>query len=346
MMGMRRPWLLPLLPLYAAGVAWNDRRFTRHPERAKRLADPVVSIGSLSAGGAGKTPFVIALGEAIRRAGYGVDVLTRGHGRSLTGDLRVRPDGTADEFGDEPLLLARRLACPVYVARERFRAGEMAERDRRVRRDDRHLSLHLLDDGFQHRQLARAVDIVLLTAEDARDNLLPAGNLREPLHAIRRADVVVLRNEEAEGLQPVLDRIFAGRDRPHIWHIRRRYAVIEGQVSQRPLAFCGIARPDGFRASLRQLGIEPPRFVGLRDHQPYDAEAVSKLIQQAKSANADGFVTTAKDAVKIDDAIRRDLLQTGPLAVCDVSVQLEEESRCIEQMFALIKAGWRRRLEA
>lgn len=344
-MSMRRPWLLPLLPLYAAGVAWKDHAFTRHPERARRLADPVISIGSLSAGGAGKTPFAIALAEALRRSGCGVDVLTRGHGRTSTNDLRVRPEGSADEFGDEPLLLARRLLCPVYVARERFRAGQMAERDRRMRHEDRQHSVHLLDDGFQHRQLKRAVDIALFTAEDATDWLLPVGNLREPLRALRRAHVVVLRSDEAHTLQRVLDRIFAGSSPPKTWIIDRRFAMVEGVASKRPLAFCGIARPDAFRTSLTDLGITPTRFVALRDHQRYDDKFIKKLMQSAKAARADGFVTTAKDAVKLSAPMRRELSRVGPLAICDVSVHLLDEALCVADAKSLIEEEWKRRLQ-
>ncbi len=344
-MGVRRPWMLPLLPLYAAGVAWKSRSFARHPERARRLADPVISIGSLSAGGAGKTPFVIGLAEAIRRAGYGMDVLTRGHGRISRNDLRVHPDGSVDDFGDEPLLLSRRLACPVYVARERFQAGEMAERDRRVRRDDRRFSLHLLDDGFQHQQLARAVNIVLLTAEDASDTLLPAGNLREPLRALRRADVIVLRSDETASLRHVLDRVFAATEQPKVWWIERQSAIVEGRASQHPLAFCGIARPTSFRVSLEQLHIATAGFVAFRDHQRYDTNVSRRLIARATAAHADGFVTTAKDAVKLNPAMQRELSKTGPLAVCDVLVRLQDETRCIAELIAMIEAGWERRLK-
>ncbi|MGI4855006.1 MAG: tetraacyldisaccharide 4'-kinase [Janthinobacterium lividum] len=342
-MGARRPWLLPLVPLYAAGVAWKSRGFARHPEQAQRLADPVISIGSVSAGGAGKTPFVIAIAEALRRQGHGVDVLSRGYGRATsTGASRVVATGTALEFGDEPLLMARTLGAPVYVARQRLEAGRLAERDRRVRRDDRHLSVHLLDDGFQHRQLARAVDIVLFTAADAADLLLPAGNLREPLHALRRADILALRGEESDLLQPVLRRIFAGRVLPRQWILNRSSAVVEGVIVAQPLAFCGIARPDGFRQSLQSLGIKPVGFVALRDHQRYDTAVVKTLVQQAAAARANGFVTTAKDAVKLSDNLRRELAQVGPLAICDVRVQLHDEARCVADLLALIEAGWKR----
>ena len=340
---MKRPLLLPLVPLYAAGVAWKSRGFERHPERAQRLKQPVVSVGSLSAGGAGKTPFVIALGEALRRADHGIDVLSRGYGRTSEEVLRVNPLGSAAEFGDEPLLLAQRLGCPVYVARSRFDAGRWAERDRHHLRDDKTLSLHLLDDGFQHRQLARAVDIALFTADDARDTLLPAGDLREPLHALRRATVIVLRADEEDALRSVLARVFKGREAPPVWIAERAFAFVEGTPSSRPLGFCGIARPDGFRASLTSRGVSPVDFVPLRDHQPYDEATVQQLILRAKRSQANGFVTTAKDAVKLTPPLRRLLEAAGPLAVGDVRVTLRDEEQCIADVIAQVKSWWSKR---
>lgn len=337
-MSLRRPWLLPLVPLYAAGVTWKSRGFARHPERMQRLQQPVVSVGSLSAGGAGKTPFVIALGEALRRAAYGIDVLSRGHGRTSSLSLRVQPDGSADDFGDEPLLIAQRLACPVYVARERVQAGRMAETDRRTARQDRTPSVHLLDDGFQHRQLARAIDIVLFTAEDAADMLLPAGNLREPLRALRRAHVIVLRREEQDGLKPALERVFAKSNMPPVWIIDRRFAFVEGTPSSRSLAFCGIARPESFRASLEAQSAALSGLVPLRDHQRYDDAVIAKLVARAAAVQANGFVTTAKDAVKLTPAMRLALSKTGPLAVIDIAVHIPDEPRCIAQLIAMIEA--------
>ncbi len=335
-MSVRRPWLLPLVPLSAAGVAWKARSFARHPERAKHLEQPVVSVGSLSVGGAGKTPLAIALGEVLRRAGYGIDVLSRGHGRRSNLSLRVKQEGSADEFGDEPLLIARRLSCPVYVARERFLAGRMAETDRRTTRDNRKPAVHLLDDGFQHRQLARAVDIVLFTAEDAADILLPAGNLREPLRALRRADVIVLRREEETTLQPVLQRLFRGSAMPSVWITQRRFAFVEGTPSSRPLAFCGIARPESFRTSLHEQGVTPAAMFPLRDHQRYDDALIAGLMKRAVAARADGFVATAKDAVKLTPAMRLALAKAGPLAVSDVTVLIENEQSCVAQLIAML----------
>ncbi len=158
---------------------------------AKHLKGPVVSIGNLAVGGSGKTPFVILLGELLKSRGIAFDVLSRGYRRQTSGVALVDPGGLPRDFGDEPLLIARRLQCPVILGEERYQAGRLAEE-----RFGAHL--HLLDDGFQHRQLARDFDIVLVTPDDARDRLLPAGRLREPLSALRRADAVVL----ASGAEP------------------------------------------------------------------------------------------------------------------------------------------------
>ena len=134
--------------------------------------------------------------------------------------------------------------------------------------------VHLLDDGFQHRQLARDLDIVLLTEEDVQDMLLPAGNLREPLSALREADVIVLRAEEAAVAARVRDRsLMAGRESPAIWEIQRRLSLGEaGEVSlpSLPVAFCGIARPDSFAKMLNAEGCMPVARVDFPDHHKYD----------------------------------------------------------------------------
>ncbi|MEK6397312.1 MAG: tetraacyldisaccharide 4'-kinase [Terriglobus sp.] len=333
---MKRPWLLPLVPLWAAGAGWKNRAFDRGSAAVERLELPVISVGSLSAGGAGKTPFVMALGEALRRAGVGFDVLSRGYGRTADPDAVKRVDGTgtADEFGDEPLMMARGLGRRVYVAAERAAAGRMAERDHRVQREPGRW-VHLLDDGFQHRKLARAVDIVLLTQADVDDVLLPAGDLREPLTSLRRADVVVLRSEEAAALRAVVERVV--RKAPVICEVERSFGFVEGVPSSRPLAFCGIARPEGFREALHASGVQAVSFVALRDHQRYDDAVVQRLMQQARQANADGFVTTAKDAVKLTAAMRRQLQSIGTVAVADIVASICNEAGFIVELQRILR---------
>jgi tetraacyldisaccharide 4'-kinase len=185
-----RRLLSPLIPLYHLALAFRGFRIRSGLEPVRRLRFPVVSIGNLSTGGSGKTPLTIALAKALSRRGLRVDVLSRGYGRQSQLAARVSPDGTAEEFGDEPLLIAREAGVPVYVAPQRYSAGLLAEADAQQSDGENHQPIvHLLDDGFQHRQLYRDVDILLLNRQDWRDWLLPAGNLREPLGAVRRASV-------------------------------------------------------------------------------------------------------------------------------------------------------------
>ncbi|NYF79307.1 tetraacyldisaccharide 4'-kinase [Granulicella arctica] len=320
-MSVRRPLLLPLVPLYAAGLRLKRRLFSGE---VRRLAHPVISVGSLSAGGAGKTPVVQALVELLVRHGYAVDVLSRGYGRGSGEVERVDPAGEAQRYGDEPLLIARRTGAPVYVGTDRYAAGLLAEREAISGK-----VVHLLDDGFQHRRLARSLDIVLLTQEDVEDCLLPAGNLREPLHRLQEAGAVVLREEEETALRPVVSML-AGET--PVWVVRRRLELPVAGIPQRPVAFCGIARPEGFFAMLRAEGVIPTRTMAFGDHHAYGERDIDRLLEEAREAEADGFVTTEKDAVKISEAMRGWLERIGPVIVTRLGVAFLDEDAIVSRI--------------
>jgi len=322
-MSARRPWLLPLVPVYAAALGLKER-LERNP--ARRLVHPVVSVGSLSAGGAGKTPVVQALVGLLLRRGFSVDVLSRGYGRGATEVERVDPAGSALRFGDEPLLLARETGARVYVGADRYEAGLLAEKEAPVGEP----LVHLLDDGFQHRKLARAIDIVLLTQRDVEDHLLPAGNLREPLKRLRRADFVVLREEEAAILRPVVAQL-AG-DRAEVWMIRRELGFAEASVPSRPVAFCGIARPESFFGMLAAVDCVPVKTVAFGDHHVYRERDLDRLLECARRSEADSFVTTEKDAVKFSEVMRQRLEEIGPVRVAKLTVAFQEEESVFGQI--------------
>lgn len=272
----------PASSLFAAGVSLRNRLYDGGSLPARRLQSCVVSIGNLSTGGAGKTPFLILLGERLQRRGVEFDVLSRGYGRATTGAAVVDAGGAARDFGDEPLLIARRLNVPVVVGEDRFAAGQLAEQMFPGR-------IHLLDDGFQHRQLARDFDIVLVTPEDARDVMLPAGRLREPLSSLRRADAVVL----ASGADPEQFPL-AGKT---VWKVRRG---ITPQSPPHPaVAFCGIARPQNFLLQLRLAGIEPAAEAIFGDHHSYGEQDIRDLLGLRQRSAAAGFITTEKDAINL-----------------------------------------------
>ena len=281
----------------------------------RRLEGQVISVGNLSVGGSGKTPFVILLGELLKARGIPFDILSRGYGRQTRGVLLVEPGGSSRDFGDEPLLIARRLDIPVILGEDRYQAGIFAEQKFGAQ-------LHLLDDAFQHRALARDFDIVLVTADDARDHLLPAGRLREPLTALQRADAVVLTAGAAPDLFSVDGKL--------VWRVRR--GISAENVPPKPVAFCGIARPQNFVLQLRKAGIEPAAEAVYRDHHAYTEKDIRELLALKKQSEAGGFVTTEKDAVNLGAYFSA--LQ--PLAVVPVKMDLVDAANALDTMLRII----------
>jgi tetraacyldisaccharide 4'-kinase len=307
--------------IYGAVVGARNGLYDRGWLNSRRLQGPVVSVGNVSAGGAGKTPFVILLGALLLTRGIRFDVLSRGYGRKTSGVLEVDPAGLPQEFGDEPLLMARRLGVPVVVGEDRYEAGRCAE--------ERHgPQMHLLDDGFQHRGLARDFDIVLVTAEDARDRLIPAGRLREPLMALRRADAVVL---SGGGAAEAFD--LAGKT---VWRVRR--GIMARNTPPRPLVFCGIARPKNFILQLRTAGVDPVAEALFRDHHAYTQRDIRDLLELRRRSEAGGFVTTEKDAVNLGGFLKA----LTPLTVVPVTMELVDADNAIDTMMRRIDE-WRRR---
>jgi tetraacyldisaccharide 4'-kinase len=287
---MKRPLLLPLTPLYRVVLAARELRLRSGLEGVRRLQFPVVSVGSLSAGGSGKTPMAIALARALTARGIRVDVLSRGYGRRSSAAAQVNMDGSADQFGDEPLLIARESEVPVYVAAQRYEAGLLAEASIG---DAQERVVHLLDDGFQHRQLYRDVDVLLMDDGDVRDHLLPAGNLREPLGALRRAQIVAIPADRPEIEAELKKRNWQGT----IWRVRRRMDVprVDGPV----VAFCGIARSDQFFAGLEAGGLHVASRIAFPDHHRYVEHDLDCIRDAARSTRAVAFVTTEKDRVRM-----------------------------------------------
>ena len=307
----------PLSAVYGSAVGVRNALYDRGMLRSRRLRGPVISVGNLSTGGSGKTPFVILLGELLKARVVDFDVLSRGYGRESRGVRLVDPGGLPRDFGDEPLLIARRLQVPVVVGEDRSEAGKFAESKSGPR-------IHLLDDGFQHRGLARDFDIVLVTPEDARDRLLPAGRLREPLSALQRADAVVLTGGASADAFPLANNM--------IWKVRRGIALENVCVPERPVVFCGIARPQSFVLQLRTAGIEPVAEAFFRDHHAYTEKDIRDLAGLHERSEAGGFVTTEKDAVNLGgffDAL-------APLAVIPVKMVLGDATGALDAMLRVI----------
>lgn len=324
---MNRRWLAPLTPLYAAGLALRNRRIESGAEPVRRLAWPVIGIGNLSTGGAGKTPLTIALAKALTRRGLHVDVLSRGYGRQSKLPARVDPEGTAAQFGDEPILIAREAGVPVYVAPQRFDAGLLAEADNSA------VSLpkvHLLDDGFQHRQLHRDVNILLIDRQDWQDRLLPVGNLREPLQAARRATVLAIPANERE-FEAVL-RAWGWQGL--IWRLKRTMEIspVDGPV----VAFCGIARPEQFFAGFEAAGLRLAARLPFADHRRYTAADLERLATVAREVGAAALLTTEKDRVRLGN-LAVAFPESLPLLTATLRVEIENEAEAVGWLMSRLK---------
>lgn len=345
-MSVARRWLWPLVPAYSLALAAKDAARAAGLAPSHTLRWPVVSIGSISAGGAGKTPITIALARLLAGRGWCVDILSRGYRREGRGVAEVNPvlPDAARRFGDEPVLLAERSGVPVWVGSSRYAAGVVAEAAHHTAEAEAQATapcLHLLDDGMQHRGLARQFELVLVTAADLRDTLLPAGNLREPLTALRRADAFAVREEELDEVAPRL-RSLCGPEIP-LWTVRRTLHFpsplgVFG-AGLRPLAFCGVARPENFAAMLTAAGCGLVDTVVFPDHHRYEAEDLAALKRLAEQTGASGLVTTEKDAVKLLPSMREQLeREVGPLMVTPLEVSFVYESPVVRTLEAHLRA--------
>ena len=272
--------------LYAAISGARNSLYDSGFFQAHRLEWPVVSVGNISAGGSGKTPFVIMLGEMLAQREFLFDVLSRGYRRRTRGVLKVNTNGSPDQYGDEPLLISRKLRCPVIVGEDRYAAGVQGERDYAGAAEN---PIHLLDDGFQHRRLHRDFDIVLLNREDLSDKLLPLGRLREPLSSLRRADAVVVDSEFP------IEQVPKGNFQ--VWRVERHLEVPRLDIPM--VAFCGVARPQRFFSELRKYGLDVREEISFRDHHRYTINDVERLVVIQQRIKGASLVTTEKDAIDL-----------------------------------------------
>jgi tetraacyldisaccharide 4'-kinase len=286
--------------LYARGVL-----------QSRALDCPVAAVGNITVGGTGKTPAVELAVRTLLELGHRPAVLSRGYGRR-GGGVQIVADAAsirldAEEAGDEPFLLARRLpGVPVVVGPNRYEAG-------RVARARFGVTALVLDDGFQHRTLRKNLEIVMARAEQPWGNgrLLPGGPLREPLGGLSRAHLVVAtgarRLAEAPEVTETLARIAPAVPVLTAVHVptecfesgAMRFVALDALAGARLVAFAGIGSPAGFRRTLAEAAVTPIDFLAFGDHHWYTREELARLERRATEVGADGFVTTEKDWVRL-----------------------------------------------
>jgi tetraacyldisaccharide 4'-kinase len=300
---LRIPFAGPLGRVHGRLARWRRRWYALHPEAVRELWRPVVSVGNLAVGGAGKTPFTAFVCRALLQLGERPAILTRGYGRRRMPDGVVTARDAAgrlvalDVAGDEPLMLARALPdVPVLISPDRYLAGRLAEVHFGA-------TVHVLDDGFQHLGLKRDVDVLLIDPADVTERVLPAGRLREPIESAAAAHAVVVvtdRDEVAAATARELgvDCWFRAVRRAGTARDLERGAPVE-PAGGAVVAVAGIARPERFVDDLRSGGWTIAAELRYRDHHPYTREDMDRVERAAAQAGATLVVTTDKDAERL-----------------------------------------------
>ena len=296
--------------MYGAAAAWRRQWYAADASRRRRLARPVISVGNLRVGGSGKTPLAACIAQMLLEDGERPAILTRGYARRRAGDgVTVVSDATAlradvHEAGDEPFMLARALpGVPVLVSPDRYLAGTLAERRLGA-------TVHILDDGFQHLQLDRDVDLLLVSEEDLDERPFPAGRLREGLQAAAAADAALV----TAGYDAAAERIGRALRISTVFRVTRTIGAprrITGDhdsvvvpTDSRVFVVSGIARPQRFAADLSSAGWTVAGTMAFGDHHRFTPRDLRRIALGARAASSEIILTTEKDAVR--------------LAVCDL----------------------------
>ncbi|MCY3740598.1 MAG: tetraacyldisaccharide 4'-kinase [Candidatus Poribacteria bacterium] len=313
--------LIPLSWLYGASVWIRNRLYTLGLFKARTLPCRVISVGNIVVGGTGKTPAVITIASHLQKQGKRVAILLRGYKRQSREKVTIVSDGkrvcaSLGESGDEAYMMATHLSgIPIVVSSQRYQAG-------RVALECFEVDVLLLDDGFQHRQLARDIDILTVRTERPFGDsvkLLPAGTLREPPTALQRADIILLTRTEAANIslhakeivkrftpnalilesvhQPVYLYPLAGNKSRKKTNILDTAKALEGK---RILAVCGIGNPDALVTTLMRCSPENVKLLAFPDHHVYTEADLGQMDRAFQAAQADMIVTTQKDEGKLE----------------------------------------------
>lgn len=340
-----QPWLA-VGCLLSQVWKWGGRfRQSRDLARRRKLGAPAISVGNLTMGGTGKTPFVLRLTQVMSARGRRPGILTRGYGRgSPDKRLALGPGAEISPIhtGDEPQIFVRSKLAPVGIGGDRFQTGSELIRQFGV-------DLLILDDGFQHVRLARDADIVLIDALQpfGGGELFPLGRLREPLDQIARADVVVITRSRFSDLPAAIGRdvrrhntrapIFCADVAPEVWVEQRTGTEfpVGGPPFDRAAAFCGLGNPQSFRRTLAGIGVAPVDWFEFEDHHKYRPQELARITARARAAGATALLTTEKDSVNLCLGCD-DLVSPLRLYWLKVTMEIEREDELLATLQRLV----------
>jgi tetraacyldisaccharide 4'-kinase len=332
-------WGRPLSPIYSFVMANRSSLYQKGFFRQHKLEVPVISVGNLVLGGTGKTPLVHYIAKLLQQQNKKPAILSRGYKGAASGKINIVSDTTeilmnADHAGDEPRLLAEKLpGMPVITGKKRSITGRFAI-------DSYGVDCLILDDGFQHMSLKRDIDLVLFNAQKLLGNgrVLPGGDLREPLSALKRADAFII-----SGVDTPLDDMVAQfieflhnlfPDKPAFTGsylpdetLSRTYSGKNDTLSlsesrKIPVyGFCGIAQPESFQNILKKSNMNLTGFQSFEDHYHYSLDDIESLYKTGLSSGAQALITTEKDLVKIRDLSPRDF----PLLTLSLRLEMDND---------------------
>jgi len=311
----------------------------RHPQRQRHLSRPVISIGNLSMGGTGKTPVVAAVAQWLIRAGHRPSILSRGYGREDAADgvVVIDRDTMVGQAGDEPLMLSRQVpGAIVCVSPDRYLGGVLAEK--------LGCTVHVLDDGFQHIELARDLDILVTTiGEIPNGRVIPRGRLREPQDAAARAHFLVVTDATAGAASAEAWALGISQSCGSIRKLGDPTEIREqgsGIRDRRVLAVAGIANPERFVTSLREAGHNVVDAMMFPDHHRYSPKEVAAIEAKMTSAGADAVFTTDKDAVRFES-----LAPPFPIYRVPLMVEFDPPAALFESVKAVLGSSFARSSE-
>lgn len=328
--------------LWAVGATAHRKAYDWGLFKRDTVEVPVISVGNLVVGGAGKTPVTLALAERFVAAGRRVAVASRGYGRESNESVVIVSDGqavraSATEGGDEPVWLARR--CPGLIVTVASRRVDAARTAMELGAD-----LILLDDGFSHHRLARNDDVLVVDAEWGLGNrrTLPAGPLREPAKAGRRASMVWLTKSEDETATPPppLDGMAFVRSAYELTGLvdmdLRPVAAVSALEGARVVGLCGIARPAAFERTLQAAGASIRELLAFPDHHPYTQADLEHAASVARSEKAEWIVTTEKDAMRLQGLVPDDVT----VLALRMDVRIEGDTAALDALVRRYAPGW------
>lgn len=331
---LERLALLPLAFLWREGGALKRRRYLHYAASVPPVSASVVSIGAVTIGGSGKTPFTTYLSAALKERGYSPAILTRGYRRRSPARDLVFPPGAkvpAAFTGDEAQIFLRHAVAPIGIGSNRYETAQI------LRFQFPSVNVLLLDDGFQHARLNRDLDIVIIDGLDpfGGEDLVPLGRLREPLSALARAHAfVVTRAENDLRFEAVSARLRDWNPRAPVFRTRlvarhwRNYktGALQNLAARRVAAFCGLGNPQSFWTTLESLGLEVVFRWAFDDHHSYRARELYRIAHQARAHGAEILVTTEKDRINCPNHFENAIAPLD-LAWLEIQLQLDEEPR-------------------